>query len=110
MRRCSIVLLFVFGLTASAQTVPINLSSAGTAFNPGVRGQAIPCINQFRPGATVGNFAALDVARGSSVRGVLGGLEADIHDWRNRNLDARYTTLDYLRYARDYNADLVITT
>jgi hypothetical protein len=52
---------------------------------------------------------SLPLAEGSSIRGVAGGLEADVYDWRTRNLDQRSTTLDYLRFARDYNANLVIT-
>ena len=52
---------------------------------------------------------SLDVARGSSIRGVAGGLEADFYDWRNRSNDQRSTTLEYLRFARDYNANLIIT-
>ena len=98
---------------ATAQTpvqVPaINLTTPGTPFNPGVRGQAIPSINQFRPGAAVGTATSLDVARGSSIRGVAGGLEADFYNWRTRSNDQRATTLEYLQYARDYNAELVIT-
>jgi hypothetical protein len=100
--------------TVRAQThivVPaINLAAPGTSFNPGVRGQALPSINEFRAGAALGTQMSLDVARGSSIRGVAGGLEADFYDWRNRNNDQRATTLDYLEYARDYNSELVITT
>jgi hypothetical protein len=90
--------------------VAVDLSLPGTHFNPGVRGQAVPAVNITRPSTWVGNPMAMDVSRGSSIRGVYGGLEADISDWRTRNYDARMTTLDYLRYSRDYSADLVITT
>jgi hypothetical protein len=88
---------------------PIDVASAGTSFSRGVRGQAIPSINEFRPPATIGTQMSLDVARGSSIRGVAGGLEADFYDWRTRSNDQRSTTLDYLRFSRDYNASLVIT-
>jgi len=92
-------------------TVPaIDLAISGTPFSKGVRGQAIPSINQFRPPATIGTQMGLSVAAGSSIRGVAGGLEADLYDWRTRNNDARSTTLEYLRFARDYNANLVVTT
>src|SRR4051812_29234617 len=100
--------------TVRAQTpivVPaINLATPGTPFSPGVRGQAVPSINEFRPGAALGTQMSLDVARGSSIRGVAGGLEADFYDWRNRSNDQRATTLEYLEFARDYNSELVITT
>src|SRR4051794_26897726 len=96
-------------VSALAQSVGVDLSTSGTKFNPGIRGQAAPCINMYRPGATTGNAMAFDIARGSNVRGVAGGLEADIFNWETRNDDARFTTLDYLRNARDYGADLTIT-
>jgi alpha-L-arabinofuranosidase len=101
------------GTTAGALGVTVSSGDwgvPGTPINPGIRGQAVPDLNMYRPGATVGNGASLEVARGSSIRGVFGGLEADFSDWRTRNDDARPTTLDFLRYSRDYNADLVITT
>ena len=74
----------------------IDAASIGTPFSRGVRGQAIPSINQFRPPATIGTQMSLDIARGSSIRGVAGGLEADFYDWRNRSNDQRSTTLEYL--------------
>ncbi len=95
----------------TALTVPaIDVAIPGTAFNRGVRGQAIPSINQYRTNGINGTAMSLPISQGSSIRGVAGGLEADIYDWRTHNLDQRSTTLDYLRYARDYNANLVITT
>lgn len=97
--------------TAWATTpVSINVNQLGTPFSEGVRGQATPAINQFRPGAELGNIMAFQISQGSSIRGVAGGSEAEDYDWETRNGDARDTTLDYLRDARDYNADLVITT
>jgi hypothetical protein len=85
------------------------MAAPGTAFSRGVRGQAIPSINQFRTNGIIGTQMSLPLAEDSSIRGVAGGLEADVYDWRTRNLDQRSTTLDYLRYARDYSANLVIT-
>src|SRR4051812_1411390 len=98
--------------TVRAQTpmvVPaINLATPGTPFNPGVRGQAVPSINEFRPGAALGTQMSLDVARGSSIRGVAGGLEADFYNWRNRSNDQRPPTFESLDFARDYNSEPVI--
>src|SRR6476661_9573377 len=102
----AVAAFLVIGSAAVAQGVAIptiDAASAGTPFSRGVRGQAIPSINQFRPPATIGTQMSLDVARGSSIRGVAGGLEADFYDWRTRSHDQRSTTLDYLRFARDYN-------
>lgn len=95
-----------------AQSLSINIGSgnAGTPFDPGVRGQAIPAITETRSGAVNANPAALSLAEGSSIRGVAGGLEAEDYDWETSNYDTRFTTLDYLRYARDYDANLIITT
>lgn len=93
---------------APVQVPPIDLGEGGTPFSRGVRGQAVPSISKSTP-AIVGTEMSLNVARGSSIRGVAGGLEADFYDWRTRNNDQRTTTLDYLRFARDYDARLVIT-
>jgi hypothetical protein len=92
-----------------AQTISIDTSAPGTPFSPGVRGQAVPAVNITRTQTWVGRVKALEVAKGSSIRGVYGGLEADIQNWKTRNNDARRTTLEYLKDARDYNADLFIT-
>jgi hypothetical protein len=109
----AVAVLLVIWSGAVAQSpvaIPtIDAASVGTPFSRGVRGQAIPSINQFRPPATIGTQMSLDIARGSSIRGVAGGLEADFYDWRNRSNDQQSTTLEYLRFARDYNAELVIT-
>lgn len=88
--------------------VKVDTSAPGTAFDPGVRGQATPAVHIQRP--QIANLKALDVARGSSIRGVVGGLEADITNWKTRNDDPRRTTLEYLKDSRDYNAELFITT
>jgi hypothetical protein len=106
------ILMMAAGTLATAQTlVPtIDLATSGTPFSEGVRGQALPSINQFRPPATIGTQMGAAISNGSSIRGVAGGLEADLYDWRTRNNDQRSTTLDYLRLARDNNASLIITT
>jgi hypothetical protein len=103
------VILAVSGRVLGVTTVGADLSAPGTWFNPGVRGTAVPSINSTRGGVTVGNPKSLEASVGSSIRGVFGGLEADVMDWRTRNFDQRPTTLDYLRYSRDFAADLVIT-
>lgn len=90
------------------QVPPIDLGVWGTPFSRGVRGQAVPSTSN-GTSAIIGTEMNLNVARGSSIRGVAGGLEADFYDWRTRNNDQRTTTLDYLRFARDYDARLVIT-
>jgi hypothetical protein len=97
------------GAQTPTPVAPINLAAPGTPFSKGVRGLALPSINQFRPQATIGTQTGLAIVSGSSIRGVAGGLEADLYDWRTRNGDARSTTLDYLRVARDHDAKLVIT-
>ncbi len=115
MKHCLIIAAaIVLGtwLPTAAQSIvipPADLGLTGTPFSRGVRGQAIPSINQFRPGAATATQMSLDIVRGSSIRGVAGGLEADFYDWRTRSNDQRATTLEYLRFARDYNASLIIT-
>ncbi|HZZ44752.1 MAG TPA: PEP-CTERM sorting domain-containing protein [Tepidisphaeraceae bacterium] len=106
----AILSLATAAVSFAGTPIDIDLSAAGTPFSEGVRGQATPAINQFRPGAELGNDMAFDLAEGSSIRGVAGGSEAEDYDWETRNGDARDTTLDYLRDARDYNANLIITT
>lgn len=98
------------GIAAAQLNINIGPADLGTPFNPGVRGQAIPAITETRTGATNANPAALTLSVGSSIRGVAGGLEAEDYDWETSNYDTRFTTLDYLRYARDYDANLIITT
>jgi hypothetical protein len=58
------------------QIPPIDAAASGTSFSRGARGQAIPSINEFRPPARIGRQMNLDVARGSSIRGVADGLGA----------------------------------
>lgn len=107
--RAAVALVSVGSAAWGSGPVYVDLSAVGVPFNPGVRGTAVPSINSTRGGTTVGNPMSLEASRGSSIRGVFGGLEADVRDWRTRNYDQRPTTLDYLRYSRDFGADLVIT-
>src|SRR5436305_12777903 len=94
---------------AVAQDVTVNTADAGTHVNPGVRGQAVPAVNITRTQTWVGGEKARQVADGSSIRGVAGGLEADLFNWKTRNNDARRSTLEYLKDARDHRAELFIT-
>jgi autotransporter-associated beta strand protein len=107
--RTWFVLAAAISPAASAQTFVTDASLAGTAFNPGVRGQAVPAVTIDRGDYITGIPKALAVSRGSSLRGVAGGLEADTFNWKNNNNSYRAGTLDYLRYSRDYDADLYIT-
>ena len=70
----------------------------------------MPAVTIDRGEYTVGVPKALEVSDGSSIRGVAGGIEAELFNWKTRNNSARAGTLDYLRYSRDHNADLYITT
>ncbi|MEO6434534.1 MAG: dockerin type I domain-containing protein, partial [Tepidisphaeraceae bacterium] len=92
-----------------AQTFTSDASLPGTAFSPGVRGLAIPAVTINRGEYVTGIPKTLEVSRGSSLRGVAGGLEADTFNWKNNNNSYRAGTLDYLRHSRDHNADLYIT-
>src|SRR5690242_16472535 len=89
--------------------VQIDMAAPGTPFNPGVRGVAVPAINITRGEFTVGIPQTLQLSDRSSIRGVAGGIEAEMFNWKTRNNDARPTTLEYLRWARDHHAELVVT-
>jgi hypothetical protein len=118
-RRFSAIVLSVATATpAMGQVFATDASAPGTAFNPGVRGQAAPATPINRSDYPTGVNGAYAVSDGSSIRGVAGGLEADTFNWKNRNYDpaAQYNyygprvgTLDYRGAARDHNADLYIT-
>ncbi|MCC6424103.1 MAG: hypothetical protein IT447_11545 [Phycisphaerales bacterium] len=86
--------------------------SGGQAIHPDVRGQNLPNLGA----GTVYDQKTLDLTNGSSIRGPAPGLFAETYDWKDRTgygvdqAGAPSTpTLDYLRYARDNNADLFIT-
>jgi len=85
----------------------MDLASAGTRFNRGVRGLALADVAINRGEYVMGIPMTLRVARGSAIRGVATGLAADLYDWRTRNYNSpRPPTLQFLRYSRDYNAEL----
>lgn len=88
----------------------INTAAAGTPFNPGVRGMNAPALNTSRPEYTVGITKTLAVSKGTSIRGWAGGLEADFFNWETRNDDARPSSLEYQRYARDNQSEMIFTT
>src|SRR5688500_16998537 len=94
---------------AVGQTFTTDASISGTPFSTGVRGQPIPAVTIDRGEYTIGVPRALEVSRGSSLRGVAGGLEADTFNWKTRNNSPRAGTLDYLRHSRDNNSNLYIT-
>lgn len=82
-----------------------------TAFNEGVRGQ-----NPYRMISTSQYPNLWQITEGSCGRGLAGGLDADTYDWRDIYSGSpwgqgggRFTTLQFLRYARDYNAYPLIT-
>src|SRR5688500_7079354 len=111
-RPNSCVLLAALAAAASpslAQTLTTDVSLPGTAFSSGVRGQPIPAVTINRGEYSVGVPQALELSRGSSLRGVAGGLEADTFNWKTRNNSPRAGTLDYLRHSRDNHSNLYIT-
>ncbi len=84
----------------------IDGTAAGTHFSRGVHGQALADITINRGEYWVGIPKALEVARGSSIRGVATGIAAELYDWRTRNGQARPPTLQFLRYGRDLGSEL----
>jgi hypothetical protein len=87
----------------------INTKAAGTPFSPGVRGMAAPALNITRNEYKIAIPKTLQLSKGTSIRGYAGGLEADLFNWETRNNDARPSTLQYLKYARDYGSEMVFT-
>ena len=87
----------------------VDVAAAGQVFNPGVRGMAIADNTINRSTYWYGIPQSLEVSTGSSLRGVAAGLYADLYDWRVRNNEPRPTTLEFLRYARNTNTNLVVT-
>lgn len=89
----------------------LNVSGPGTALSAGVRGLAIAdqTLDRHDNSDQTGIIPSLETARGSATRGVAGGLYADMYDWKRRNDQPRPTTLQFLRWARDYNCELYVT-
>jgi hypothetical protein len=86
----------------------IECGSPGTNFHRGVRGLALSDVTIDRGEYSVGIPKSLEVAPGSSIRGVATGIAAELYDWRVRNGQPRPPTLQFLRYSRDYQAELFI--
>src|SRR5690349_17716112 len=94
---------------AATTTTTIDVTAPGTPFSPGVHGQSVPDTDITTSAGVSAVPQALEVSRGSSIRGVAGGLEADTFDWKSRNNSPRPSTLEYLRWGRDYDAELLFT-
>jgi len=97
----------------------ISVNAPGSVINPGIRGVALSDNALDRGDLSRGIKDSLTVSSGSSIRGVAGGLYADLYDWRTR-VSAYYSqsrditqprppTLEFLRWARDQHAELYIT-
>lgn len=105
------------GETSNTLTHTIDIAARGKPFNPGVRGVALSDGNIQWDDYRVAIPTSLAVSHGSSLRGVAGGLYADLYDWRTRvsthmgpdNTQHRPPTLEYLRWARDTKTNLFIT-
>lgn len=97
----------------------ISVNAPDSIIGPGVRGVALSDTALERGSLFRGITDSLSVAYGSSIRGVAGGLYADLYDWRTRvsvyhslygdDTQPRPTTLEFLRWARDKRVNLFIT-
>lgn len=96
---------------APSTTWNVDLAAPGTPLSPGVRGIALAdqALDRGDNSDQTGILPSVEVARGGSLRGVSGGLNADIYDWKTRNSQPRPTTLEFLRWARDSGSTLFIT-
>ena len=92
-------------------TWSVDVSGNGTPLQAGVRGLAIAdqALTRHDNSDKTGILPSLRTAQGSSLRGVSGGLNAEIYDWKTRNDQPRPTTLQFLQWARDNNSELYIT-
>src|SRR5262249_53169463 len=81
---------------------------AGTPFHRGVRGLALSDVTIDRGEYSVGIPKSLEVAPGSSIRGVATGIAAELYDWRVRNGMPRPPTLEFLRYSRNTDSELFL--
>lgn len=103
-----------FGPAAVATTLdatPAINSRQGASFNVWVRGQC-----PYRMISTTNYPILWNITAGSLARGLAGGLDADTYDWRDITSGANwglgggaYTTLQFLQYARDYQASPMLT-
>jgi hypothetical protein len=97
----------------TAWTLPVINPYQGTPFSPWVRGQC-----PFRSLGPDQWEPTWDLGIGSMARGIGGGLDADCYDWRDSDSGSgwgtpawsgRYTTLQFLQYARDHQAAPLVT-
>lgn len=94
-------------VTAAAPLV-VDCAPAGSPFHRGVRGLALSDDSIDRPEYSVAIPKSLEVAPGSSIRGVATGIAAELYDWRVRNGQPRPPTLEFLRYARNTDSELFL--
>ncbi len=97
-----------YSVTLNAVTIDFSNSKS---FDTGVRGQ--PTYRSIKNEDYQNLFA---LTRGSSARGLAGGLDADTYDWRDYdsgsawgNRNENFTTLEFLRNCREYNCWSVLT-
>ncbi len=110
-----------YGAPASAltlrQQVVLDLTPPGRRMSRDLLGQATNVT--INPAFGAGNARAWELTHRSSVRGPAGGLDADMYNWKDMSGNwvghtgtpgaVDLTTLAWLRLARDYEADPVIT-
>jgi len=98
---------------ATTGSVPRIDFHQGTPFSPWVRGQC-----PYRSISSSGWGPIWDLTTGSLGRGLAGGLDADCYDWRDIDSGSgwgtpvssgRFTTLEFLQYARDHQAAALLT-
>jgi hypothetical protein len=111
---------FLPGMAPAASPPAIINIDQGTPFSPWVCGQCpyrwIRADNKYYFTHSEAYEALWELTRGAMGRGVGGGLDADTYDWRDINsgcnyglLGGKFTTLEFLQHARDYDADPMIT-
>ena len=110
MLLCVAVLSRLLTAGSAAGAVTVNMTG-GSSFSRGILGQ---CPVAGFPAAI--NNQSLALSQNASVRGVAGGLDADTYNWENltdvygsENVNPTLTTLEFLRQARDVNAQVVLT-
>lgn len=89
----------------------LDVSGEGIVLHSGVRGIALAdqALDRGDNSDQTAIIPSAERAVGSAIRGVSGGLNADIYDWKTRNAQPRPTTLEFLRMSRDYTAELYVT-
>ena len=89
----------------------LSLTTTSKAINPGIRGAALSdqSLDRHDNSDQTGILPTLKLAAGSSLRGVAGGLFAEVYDWRTRNEQPRPSTLQFQRWARDTSCTLYVT-